>query len=92
MSIEVGEFDPETGGIKKKKFEDTGSCLDCEFKKIEEDPDPTDWFRDTDVKVWCQKLGRYVHRNVEPFDSTRRPNDCPRVQQQNLVRESEKVL
>jgi len=34
------------------------NCIDCEFHKVERDPDPHDWFNDDDVKVICTKTKR----------------------------------
>jgi len=81
MKMNVGYFDPETGGIKKNNFEETGNCLDCEFHETQPDPDPNDWFRDTNFKVYCRKLGVVVRSGCEGPGDANRPDNCPRIQE-----------
>ena len=81
MVIQVGNFDPETGGIKKGKPEESNSCLDCDSHEVRPDPDPFDSFRDTDFKVYCKELGEIVSRGCEvpsAYSDTQIPKNCPK--------------
>ena len=45
------------------------NCMDCSFKLIVHDPDPTDWFCDDDLAVLCSKKTNSSNRCY--YDSNR---------------------
>ena len=58
------------------------NCHECQFKKVEIDPDPDDWFNDDDVKVVCtKKRNKVITSACRPYNIKKEcvgvPDWCP---------------
>ena len=57
-------------------------CDKCSDFRLEPDPDPYDWFRDSDMKAVCCATGRVIEDSLEkPSEWTNipRPRFCPKL-------------
>ena len=62
-----------------EKNDDKEVCNGCQFLRLVEDPDPYDWFRDSDQKAICELLKAVLYGSLEPRDIAKihRPVICP---------------
>lgn len=60
--------------------EASGICNRCKALKFLPDPDPEDWFRDTDVKAFCSDANKKILGSLmyNETGNISRPDWCPR--------------
>jgi hypothetical protein len=65
----------------KEKSYSYQSCVECPFHEVLPDPDPSDWFCDDDVKVFCKKANRNATVACRPYNTRKEttpvPDWCP---------------
>ena len=64
---------------KPEKRDDEEFCKGCQFFKLIDDPDPTDWFRDGDQMAICELLKAVIASSLNPWETERiyKPVFCP---------------
>lgn len=71
-----------TQKVRNVVFIKIENCHQCQFHKVENDPDPDDWFNDDDVKVVCtKKHNKTITSACRPYNIKKEcagiPNWCP---------------
>lgn len=61
-----------------RKTKERIKCANCKFSRIQADPDPDEPLFDSDEKIYCIKLERYVARGIAPYEVDKfRCSGCP---------------
>jgi len=66
------------------------TCIDCEYHKVIEDPDPNDWFCDDDKAVVCTLEQNDTRDSDSEYASNRNPYKCITVscRPHHIIKES----
>ena len=71
-----------TGTLRNVVTTKIENCYECQFRTVESDPDPDDWFCDDDVKVVCSKNNdKVITSACRPYNIQKEckgiPDWCP---------------
>lgn len=68
-------------------------CNGCCYLNLLPDPDPYDWFEDTDMKAVCLKMKAVIEGALGPFETNKiqKPLYCPKIGRKLTNEEEEKA-
>ena len=78
LNRENKEFEEKVEGIHTEKED---RCNGCQFLRFIDDPDPTDYFRDTDEMALCELFKAVIACSLNPWEVSRvsKPIFCPKI-------------